>query len=156
MYVFTMFKSLFSCFSNHISSLTNGNGVGDWSFMRDTLTNMFLGDNDLTELPKERSGNGNGDNNNSNNNNHHNGNGNGNGGGTDSGNGSGASLAECRMLTWLNLDSNKVHYTGCLKFLYVSMSSTSLTECQVESHLNFIYNNLYFNACFDVNVVNII
>jgi hypothetical protein len=23
------------------------------------------------------------------------------------------------MLTWLNLDSNKVHYTGCLKLCYV-------------------------------------
>jgi hypothetical protein len=83
--------------------------------MRHTLTNVYLGDNDLTELPKERSGNGNGngDNNNSKNNNHHNGNGNGNGGGAEAGNGSGASLAECRMLTWLNLDSNKVRYTGC-------------------------------------------
>ncbi|XP_069684863.1 chaoptin [Periplaneta americana] len=89
--------------SNQISSLTTGDGGGDWSFMRDTLTNVFLGENDLTELPKERSGNGNGDNNN-----HHNGNGNGNGGGTEAGNGSGASLAECRMLTWLNVDSNKV------------------------------------------------
>jgi hypothetical protein len=111
-----MVKLLSPCFSNQISSLTNGDGTGDWSSMRDTLTNVFLGDNDLTELPKERSGNGNGDNNNGNNNNHHNGNGNGNGGGTDAANGSGASLAECRMLTWLNLDSNKVHYTGCLKY----------------------------------------
>jgi len=109
-------KLLSPCFSNQISSLTNGDGTGDWSSMRDTLTNVFLGDNDLTELPKERSGNGNGDNNNGNNNNHHNANANGNGGGTEAGNGSGASLAECRMLTWLNLDSNKVHYTGCLKF----------------------------------------
>jgi len=112
-------KLLSPCFSNQISSLTNGDGTGDWSSMRDTLTNVFLGDNDLTELPKERSGNGNGDNNNGNNNNHHNGNGNGNGGGTEAGNGSGASLAECRMLTWLNLDSNKVHYTECSKFAYV-------------------------------------
>jgi len=111
-----MAKLLSPCSSNQISSLTNGDGRGDWSSMRDTLTNVFLGDNDLIELPKERSGNGNGDNNNGNNNNHHNGNGNGNGGGTEAGNGSGASLAECRMLTWLNLDSNKVHYTGCLKY----------------------------------------
>ena len=98
--------------------------------MRDTLTNVFLGDNDLTELPKERSGNGNGDNNNGNNNNHHNGNGNGNGNGgdTEAGNGSGASLAECRMITWLNLDSNKVYYTEYFKFAYVCVSGTSFIE----------------------------
>ena len=105
------------CFSNQISSLTNGDGTSDWSSMRDTLTNVFLGDNDLIELPKERSGNGNGDNNNGNNNNHHNGNGNGNGGGTEAGNGSGASLAECRMVTWLNLDSNKVN-NNIIIFIY--------------------------------------
>jgi Leucine-rich repeat (LRR) protein len=88
--------------------------------MRDTLTNVFLGENDLTELPKERSASGNGDNN------HYNGNGNGNGGGTEAGNGSGASLAECRMLTWLNLDSNKVNYTGYLNFGDVSPASLAV------------------------------
>ncbi|PSN46305.1 hypothetical protein C0J52_18602 [Blattella germanica] len=77
--------------SNQISSLT---GVGDWAHMKDTLTNVFLGENDLTELPKERTGNGNGETGN----NHHNGNGNGNGGSAETGNGSGASLAECSML----------------------------------------------------------
>jgi Leucine-rich repeat (LRR) protein len=101
---------MFSCCSNQISSLTTHDGGGDWSSMKDTLTNVFLGDNDLTELPKLRTGNGNGGNNN---NKHHNWNRNRNRGGTEPGNGSGASLAECRMLTWLNLDGNKVHYTGC-------------------------------------------
>jgi hypothetical protein len=84
--------------------------------MRDSLTNVFLGDNDLTELPKLRTGNGNGGNNN-NNNKHHSWNKNRNRGGTEVGNGSGASLAECRVLTWLNLDGNKVHYTGCSKYM---------------------------------------
>ena len=78
--------------------------------MKETLTNVFLGENDIIELPKERSGNGNGDNN------HHNGNGNGNGGSAETGNGSGASLAECKMLAWLNLDSNKVTFTSVLNF----------------------------------------
>ena len=78
--------------------------------MKDTLTNVFLGENDLIDLPKERSGNGNGDNN------HHNGNGNGNGGSAENGNGSGASLAECKMLAWLNLDSNKVIQILCIPY----------------------------------------
>jgi hypothetical protein len=108
-------EAILPCYSNQISSLTTDDGAGDWSFMRDTLTNVFLGDNDLTELPKLRTGNGNGGNNN-NNNKHHNWNKNRNRGGTEVGNGSGASLAECRMLTWLNLDGNKVHYTGCSDF----------------------------------------
>jgi hypothetical protein len=110
---------LFPCYSNQISSLTTGDGAGDWSSMRDTLTNVFLGDNDLTELPKERSKNGNGDNNN--NNKHHNWN--GNGGRTEADNGSGASLAECRKLTWLNLDNNKVHIQGVYKTLVTLVST---------------------------------
>jgi len=142
-----MAKLLSPCFSNQISSLTNGDGTGDWSSMRDTLTNVFLGDNDLTELPKERSGNGNGDNNNGNNNNHHNGNGNGNGGGTDAANGSGASLAECRMLTWLNLDSNKVHYTRCLKYSNYCVFSKSLAECRTLALSNLDRNKIHYTGC---------
>jgi Leucine-rich repeat (LRR) protein len=105
--IYGLGETLFPCYSNQISSLMTGDGAGDWSSMRDTLTNVFLGDNDLTELPKERSKNGNGDNK------HHNWN--GNGGRTEADNGSGASLAECRKLTWLNLDNNKVHIQGVYK-----------------------------------------
>jgi len=120
--------------------------------MRDTLTNVFLGDNDLIELPKERSGNGNGDNNNGNNNNHHNGNGNGNGGGTEAGNGSGASLAECRRVTWLNLDSNKVHYTVCLKLSYFRVSSSSLAEYRTLAWSNLVSRKGTLYRVFEICV----
>lgn len=127
--------------SNHIASLESG-GEGasdaDWGHMRESLTNLFIGENDLVELPSAHGDvsnglnghNGNGPNGK---NGFFNGNGNGgrngmrNGNGLSNGNsvngngmnggdangaglsgGGGASLADCRRLTWLNVDANKL------------------------------------------------
>ncbi|XP_046988101.1 chaoptin-like [Schistocerca americana] len=75
--------------SNQIASL-DGPG-SDWVRVCENLTNLFLGENELAELPVKYAANG------------INGNGiNGGGGGAVS------SLRDCNKLTWLNVDSNRL------------------------------------------------
>ncbi|KAK6643443.1 hypothetical protein RUM43_004948 [Polyplax serrata] len=79
-----MFKTLEerppNMLKNQIAAFSNG----DWAQLRYTLTNIFLGENDITELPQIKNGNGNGINYNV------------------------PTLADFKSLTWINLDDNKL------------------------------------------------
>jgi len=60
-----------------------------------------------------------------------------------------AQLAECRTLAWPKFESNKAHYTGCLKFAYVWFSSISLAESRKLAWLNFYRNRAHYTGCLE-------
>ncbi|XP_065162337.1 chaoptin-like isoform X2 [Atheta coriaria] len=101
--------------------------VGDWSHMKTTLSNLFLGENDISELPPE-AGNG--------------------GGGGEHLSKSHHGLRQFKSLIWLNVDGNrisKVHKHSLPASLQtVSLSHNLIENFPVEiiagsSHLQWLY-----------------